>query len=279
MKFLKYLTLSLLFLTLSCEPQKKTFKVVFMNEDVILQIDENVEEGTIPEYKGETPTKINPIIVIKDYTFIGWDKEITPVTSDVIYNAVFKEGETAQLAITFNSNEEHQFFTFENPDTKVDWGDDNEPNTENSHIFIEQKDYIIRFYCDSLANFQLCEGLDGVKELYFADSVKKINNVGFKNCDNLEKMRLPNNLNDLNAYMFSNNTNNFYKVIDNVYYLGNEENDHLYCFGTANLEEIKIAEGCEVLTKNLFEKSTLTKKITLPESLKLICDNALTKFT
>ncbi|MCQ2796304.1 MAG: leucine-rich repeat domain-containing protein, partial [Bacilli bacterium] len=137
-------------------------------------------------------------------------------------------------------------------------------------------DYIIRFYADSVAQFDVASGRAGVTSLYFADMVNKISENGFKDLENLKSVRLPSGLTNLKAYTFSNDvTVSFYKEINHVYYLGNESNDHLYCFGTTNEEEINIAEGCEVLTNSSFARSDMTISLTLPSSLKIIGDDAL----
>lgn len=276
MKLVKIILLSTTISLVGCKSEPKTFTITWKNEDQILEIDENVPLGTIPVYDGPTPTKINPIPVIKEYSFIGWDKELAPISSDMTYQAMFNESEMAALAITFNANEEHREFTFNNSNTKVDWGDDSEVSEEATHEYLENGDYVIRFYTDSVAQFDVASGRAGVNSLYFANTVNKISENGFKDLENLESVRLPGGLTNLSAYTFSNDaTVNFYKEINHVYYLGNESNDHLYCFGTTNEEEINIAEGCEVLTNSSFALSDMTISLTLPSSLKIIGDDAL----
>lgn len=263
--------------TFTPSPKPGPFTVTWKNyDDTVLEVDELVLYGTTPTYDGPTPTKTSTIPVVKDYIFIGWDKELAPITSDMTYVATFKEDKIAALAINFNVNEEHKEFAFTNQNTMVDWGDGSEISEDNYHEYTNNGDYTIRFYTDSLAQFSVDSGSMGVTKLYFSDLVTKISRDGFKGLENLESVRLPNGLTDLSAYTFTNNTNvNFYKKIDNVYYLGNESNDHLYCFGTTNEVEINITEGCEVLTNNSFEDSTLTTSLTLPSSLKVIGDDAL----
>ncbi|MCQ2796723.1 MAG: hypothetical protein MJ213_05465, partial [Bacilli bacterium] len=155
MKLVKIILLSTTISLVGCKSEPKTFTITWKNEDQILEIDENVPLGTIPVYDGPTPTKINPIPVIKEYSFIGWDKELAPISSDMTYQAMFNESEMSALAITFNANEEHREFTFNNSNTKVDWGDDSEVSEEATHEYLENGDYIIRFYTDSVAQFDV----------------------------------------------------------------------------------------------------------------------------
>lgn len=67
---------------------EESFKVTWMLDDTVLK-EENVQSGQIPSYTGIVPTKEETIDYI--YKFIGWDKELTPITSDIVYKAVFEE--------------------------------------------------------------------------------------------------------------------------------------------------------------------------------------------
>ena len=66
----------------------KNYTVKFVSEGVELQSGK-AASGTIPEYKGATPTK--QATAQFTYTFKGWDKEIVAVTGDVTYTATFDE--------------------------------------------------------------------------------------------------------------------------------------------------------------------------------------------
>ena len=67
--------------------EKKKFTVEFVNEDGTVLQTETLAYGTLPEYKGETPTKAKTAQYT--YTFKGWDKDIVSVTKATTYKAVF----------------------------------------------------------------------------------------------------------------------------------------------------------------------------------------------
>ena len=67
-----------------------TYTVTWVNDDgTVLEIDEDVAYGTLPEYNGETPEKDGDAQY--SYTFAGWTPEISEVTGDITYKAVYEQ--------------------------------------------------------------------------------------------------------------------------------------------------------------------------------------------
>ena len=68
----------------------RSYTVIWKNCDgTVLETDENVEAGTMPEYNRSTPVKAADDE--KEYVFSGWDPEIAAVSGDIIYTAVYTE--------------------------------------------------------------------------------------------------------------------------------------------------------------------------------------------
>ncbi|MBE6118486.1 MAG: hypothetical protein E7188_08090, partial [Erysipelotrichaceae bacterium] len=63
--------------------------VTFVDEDGTVLQESEVPAGKTPEYTGDTPTKKEDKNYT--YTFAGWSPEITTVTDDVTYTAVYKK--------------------------------------------------------------------------------------------------------------------------------------------------------------------------------------------
>lgn len=69
-------------------PVIRTYTVTWMNGEIEIKVDENVEYGTIPTYDEEDPQREPDTQYI--YKFIGWSPVISEVVGDVTYVAQFE---------------------------------------------------------------------------------------------------------------------------------------------------------------------------------------------
>lgn len=65
------------------------YTAYFLNFDGAVLESVTLREGRIPSYTGKTPERAEDKQY--KYTFSGWDKEITPLTEDAFYTAVYRE--------------------------------------------------------------------------------------------------------------------------------------------------------------------------------------------
>ena len=84
---------------------KNKYNVKFTNYDGSILQEETLEYGTIPVYKGDVPTREKTEEYT--YTFKDWNKEITEVTDNEIYIAVYKEEKNKYTVIYMDGEREY----------------------------------------------------------------------------------------------------------------------------------------------------------------------------
>ncbi|MBO5312977.1 MAG: hypothetical protein J6B29_03325 [Clostridia bacterium] len=90
------------------------YTVTWKNGDTILEIDTDVEYGTMPVYNGATPTKNSS--AQHSYVFSGWNPTISAVTCNVTYEAQFTES-SISYTITWKNGD-----TVLETDSNVEYG-------------------------------------------------------------------------------------------------------------------------------------------------------------
>ena len=78
--------------------ENTTYIITFCNDDGTILQQDTLELGEMPEYRGGIPTKDST--EQHNYTFIGWDQELVPVTKNVTYYAQY-ESTLNQYEISF----------------------------------------------------------------------------------------------------------------------------------------------------------------------------------
>ena len=87
-RFFVILSTSLVMVSLISCGKAKRYTVVWQNYDnSVLETDEKVKKGEMPQYDGATPTRETDETYV--YEFAGWSPELTKVSKDVTYVAAF----------------------------------------------------------------------------------------------------------------------------------------------------------------------------------------------
>ncbi len=84
---------------------KNKYNVKFTNYDGSILQEETLEYGTLPVYKGEVPAREKTEEYT--YTFKNWNREITEVTDNEIYIAVYKEEKNKYTVIYMDGEKEY----------------------------------------------------------------------------------------------------------------------------------------------------------------------------
>ena len=81
----------------------ETYTVTWVNDDgSVLETDEDVVYGAMPEYNGATPEKEADEAF--SYEFVGWDPQISSVAGDITYRAVYKSVPLIWHIVSFDAN-------------------------------------------------------------------------------------------------------------------------------------------------------------------------------
>ncbi len=95
-------------------PADERYTITWKNGDLIIETDTQVAKGTMPTYDGETPVKASDAQY--SYAFAGWSPEITEVTGNVTYSAVFNST-LRKYTVTWKNGDE-----ILETDTEVEYG-------------------------------------------------------------------------------------------------------------------------------------------------------------
>lgn len=231
------------------------YNVEFKNYDGTLLKSISVTKNTDLVYTGNTPVK--PSFNGKDYIFIGWDKSLNNISSNLVLTAQFEECilGTEGLKYELSSNEEYYVVSgIENEKEEVIIG-----NFYNGKTVKEIKRNAFK-NSKNIKHVTICEGIIGIK------------NYAFGGCTNLLSIKIPNTIEFIEEACFSLCNNLTYNIYDNGKYLGNESNSHIILVGAINqdISSCIINHNTKIILDDAFFECHNLSEITIPDGIKMI---------
>lgn len=275
------------------------YTVTWKNHDgTVLEKDLNVLNGTMPEYNGDTPTRLG------GYTFTGWTPTISVVTKDIEYTATFRLVEVNTDDYIFvDKGDGYAIIHYLGDDVDVvipEVYKEKPVISIEQWAFIDNKTMISVVIPNSVVEikedaFYNCQVLETVT---FGNSVKSIEMNAFYGCTSLESISLPegftylgegvfmdcealksvilpNSIENFGSWMFFGADAVVFNEYENGKYLGNTANPYLVFIGMIDevAETIKIHNNCKVIANGAFEGLEI-KTIDFGTGVKIIGRNA-----
>ena len=85
----------------SSNPEVVTYTIKFVDENGDILQEGKVEEGALPVYNGQTPTKASNAQY--SYVFAGWNTEVVVAVADTTYTATYTES-VNNYTVSFNTD-------------------------------------------------------------------------------------------------------------------------------------------------------------------------------
>ena len=261
------------------------YTVTWKNYDGTVLETDTVHRGDMPSYDGATPTK--PAADGKEYTFLGWDKELVPNPGeDVIYTARFGESaitynvtfvvlgvshvitysymDTPSYSPTLSYDEDGKTYVFQGWDKEI--------------VPVTEAVTYTAVYAESLYKYALNSTEDGyiitnfTNRLYAGDleipsslnglPITGLANNLFYNTPNLQTVTIPNSVTSLGESLFDNSG-----VRKVIFGSGAEDIPYRCCYYCQNLTEVVIPEGVKTIGQRAFYRSALAGLLYFPDSL------------
>lgn len=251
-------TLESVIITYSCAPHVDnydTYRVTWYNDDgtTVLEVDEDVARGTMPEYNGPIPTKTPEEGLL--YVFAGWDWPLEPVYGEQVYYATY----TSVMA-TFTSLDDTAYVLSEVSDKTI-----TSISVPSSYLgkpvtvlgdsvfadftSLEQVTLPTTLTSIGYAAFAGCTSL---KDIFIPENVYSINNIPFVGCASLTAINVD-----------ANNTS--YSSLDGV--LFNKAQDQLMIYPAGKGTSYAIPSGVTSIADDAFFMCTSLASVTIPDTV------------
>ena len=257
------------------------------NDGFITETDGNTV--TLIEYVGNNKVILIPegITHIGEFAFSG--KDITSVTlsSTVISIAAYAFDGCASLETVILNNvvSSIAYGAFEGC-YSLNYNEDGNGgfylgNADNAYYALVKADIFSGEYTTNIATQIICDSAFegwGVESIRITQAVTVIGKDAFKNCYNLVSISIPDGIAVIGDGAFDGCDKLTYTSLetDDAYYLGNSDNPYLvlvYAKNTGKAAYV-VNAGAKMIVNGAFAGLKSMAKITLPQSLVVICDGA-----
>lgn len=236
---------------------KQKFTVTWLNSDgSVLEIDENVEYGSIPEYNGDILKK--PRSDYYSFTFSGWKPELKQVTSDINYFAQYNFHYVIEDLLEFTLNDDKESYTI----TGINiW-------SSYDH-YIEIPEEYNNLPITKIGDFAFSE-VGGIVSINIPSSVQEIGKFAFSECKDLTEVTFSQNskLEIINIYAFES-CNKLVSIDIPESVVNIEEKAFYKC---KNLKTINFSEDSQlnVISDSVFYNCENLESIYIPKNVSLI---------
>lgn len=195
------------------------------------------------------------------------------VNKDNLNMNIIMENEPT-IELTYDASINRTFLTWDNTpftftgEYTVNYGDGTietvNENKQLTHTYEDDKIYIIKINGNITETYRSFDGLNGLIKVRINNNITNLNNMTFNNCSNLSEAYIGNSVTYLDYGCFKGSGISNIILSDNLNTIGQS------CFDTcSNLSSINIPTSVTTLGKHCFDKSGLIT-ITIPSNIETI---------
>jgi len=205
--------------------EKDSYTVSYYSEDNILLYQDQVKKGEASLYNGDEPTKKSQYANY-EYSFFGWDKDLTNIKSDLEVHPIFKKLSAEEIEV-----EDYTYRRFINENNETEAYEIYKYNN-----FEDESDLVVPSSYLNKPVIQIgkaCFMETPIKSITIPEGIEVIDAYAFNSCDVLSSVTLPSSLRIINHAAFYLTTNLKELDLKGVQFIG-EDNFEL-CEGLNNL--------------------------------------------
>lgn len=267
---------------------KDSYLVSYYSEDNSLLYQDQVKKGASSLYKGDEPTKKSQYGNY-EYSFFGWDKELTSINSDLEVHPIFKKLSTEEIEV---GDYTYRRFITENNETEA-YEIYKYNNFENEIDLVIPSNYLNK---PVIQIGKACFMETPIKSITIPEGIEIIDAYAFNSCNVLSSVTLPSSLRIINHAAFYLTINLKELDLKNTQFIGednfelceslrnlsiNTENNFystyeggLYTFDysklikmSENVSKVNLHEKCNTLGIESLSRLNNVLEVTIPSSI------------